>query len=182
MSLRSCLSAMAAVALALELGCCCKAPWPCGDTYYGTHCGCKYWNEWFSHKPCCCDPCDFCGDFTCSGNPYVVNGPPYTRFGELYSDGSGYSGAGSSSDPFPRPTASPTPATPDSAPAEPAPIPDSAPEATPEMSPMEELPGPTTMGPAQQHVRRMAWYGGPVDSGPRSRTLGRPPRARLFAR
>lgn len=36
-------------------------PWPCGGTWYGPSCGERYWHEWFSHKPECCEPCGCCG-------------------------------------------------------------------------------------------------------------------------
>ncbi|REK10829.1 MAG: hypothetical protein DWQ37_15420 [Planctomycetota bacterium] len=163
--------------LAVQSGCCCKTPWPCGDTYYGTQCGCKYWHWWFSHKPCCHDPCDWCGNFTCSDNPYVVTGPPYTRYGPVYSDGSGSNEPGAIGEMYPTPAGPSNPPSgvmqdvgPESQ--QPAPL------AEP---PMEELPGPSTRAP-QQGWPMTVQRGGPVDSAPRSRTLGSRPRARLFSR
>lgn len=179
MSLRFCLGVLVAVGLAVQLGCCCEAPWPCGKTYCGTQCGCKYWHWWFSHKPQCCDPCDFCGNFFGSNNPYVVSGPPYTPYGSLYSDGSGSNQPGAAGQMYPTP-AGPTPA------GEPSPDPgvldEAAPDAVPlDTVPMEELPGPITTRPRGAYPRMATRYG-PVDSPRGFRTLGKPPRTRLFSR
>jgi hypothetical protein len=173
MALRYGFWALVAALAAMQSGCCgwpLTPPWPCGNTYYGTQCGCKYWHEWFSHKPRCCDPCDTCGGFVGSTNPYVESGPPYTPYGPLYSDGSGASAAGSIGELYPTPAA-PTPA------GEPRPgvMDDVAPEAT------EELPGPTTSAPRGAQARMAGRYG-PVDSPRYSRTLGKSPRTRLFSR
>jgi hypothetical protein len=176
MSLRHSCALLVAVLL-LAPGCCClqKAPWPCGGTYYGAQCGCKYWHEWCSHKPMCCECCDECGNFTCSDNPYVVSGPPYTRFGPLYSDGRRSRGAGAIGQMYPA-SGGPTPAAPT-----PEPTPAAEPEGVLDAAPPEELPGPTTMSPGGTYPG-MANYGGPVDSPRYSRTLGKPPRTRLFTR
>jgi hypothetical protein len=148
-----------------------KTPWPCGRTYYGMQCGCLYWHEWFSHKPCCCDPCNQCGQFTASKNPYVVTGPRYTRFGEVYSDGSGSNRPGAIGELYDSPSGQqPTPARP------PAGVLD---EEGP--IPSESLPGPgptTRLRPSG----RTAMGGAMVEPMPASRTLGRPPRERLFTR
>src|SRR5262245_42892920 len=87
------------VVFAIQSGCGCmiyqKQPWPCGGTYCGNHCGCFWWHEWFSHKPCCCEPCDCCGEFCGSDNPYVKSGPPRGPIGGApYDDGSGNSAPG----------------------------------------------------------------------------------------
>jgi hypothetical protein len=149
-------------------------------------CGCFYWHEWFSHKPQCCDPCNQCGSFTCSHNPYVEAGPPYSRFGAIYSDGTGTSSSNASGRAFPPAAGGPTPA--EVPPATPTPAGETdgvfdgyAPEATPsEEMPSEELPpGPTTTMPRPV---RMTSHNGPVDSTRYSRTLGRPPRRGLFTR
>lgn len=174
MSLRFCFGALVAVGLALESGCCCWAPWPCGDTYCGTQCGCKYWHEWFSHKPHCCDPCDGCGGFAGSSNPYVEGGPPYTPYGPLYGDGSGSNAPGAAGQLYPSP-AGPTPA--GEPPAEPGVLDKAAPEA----APAEELPGATTSMPRGTYQRMAARYD-PVDSTRGFRTLGTRPRTRLFSR
>src|SRR5690606_37899217 len=140
-------------------------------TYYGCQCGCLYWHEWFSHKPCCCDPCNQCGQFTASNNPYVVTGPRYTRFGEVYSDGSGSNRPGAIGELYNGPNSGePTPA-------EPTPA---APGVMDEMGPAPAAPGgPTTMMPRS----RMAYSADQrFDSMPASRTMGRPPRTRLFTR
>jgi hypothetical protein len=178
MSLRRSLGLLVAVWLLAASGCCWlrPAPWPCGRTYYGTQCGCKYWHEWFSHKPPCCEPCDGCGNFTASHNPYVVTGPPYTRFGPLYSDGTRTSAPGSIGQMYPTP-AEPTPA--ESAPAESPPAAEEP--GVMETEPTEELPGPTTQAPPSA-VPRMTERFGPVDSPRYSRTLGKSPRTRLFFR
>jgi hypothetical protein len=166
MSLRYCLGALVIAQLAILSGCCCHAPWPCGNTYYGTQCGCYYWHEWFSHKPRCCGPCDFCGDYTESHNPYVKTGPPYTRFGPIYSDGTGSGQAGSIGQLYPTPAAG-GPA------AESGVIEDAAPMG-------EEMPGPTTSMP--RDYPRTAGNYRMVDSPGSFRTLGKPSRARLFSR
>ena len=147
----------------------CGKPWPCGNTYYGMQCSCLYWHEWFSHKPCCCDPCNQCGQFTQSRNPYVKTGPRYTRFGEVYSDGSGSNAPGAIGELYNGPQ--PTPASP--------------PEGVMENlgpTPAEELPrpgpGPTTRMPMRQASRLSDGFYSP----PASRTMGRPQRTRLFTR
>lgn len=170
MSLRFCFGALVVAALAMQSGCCCEMPWPCGKTYCGPQCGCCYWHEWFSHKPRCCDPCNTCGQFTASNNPYVKTGPPYTPYGPIYSDGSGSNRPGAAGQMYPTP-------------AGPPPSGDVSPQ--PEMmdddAPMgEELPGPTTSLPRGAYPRMAARYG-PVDSSQGSRTLGNPPRTRLFS-
>jgi hypothetical protein len=168
MSLRSFFAVLAAVLAAVQMGCCCirPAPWPCGRTYYGNQCGCFYWQEWFSHKPRCCDPCTTCGTFVGSTNPYVQAGPPYTRFGALYSDGSGQRAPGSIGELYSTP-AGPTPAEPEGV--------------MEDTAPTEELPGPSTSVPRGSSPQMTA-RGGPVDSPRYSRTLGKPPRTRLFSR
>jgi hypothetical protein len=175
------LGALVAALLAVQSGCCCwpkDPPWPCGNTYYGNQCGCKYWHEWFSHKPPCCEPCNECGHFVGSLNPYVESGPPYTRYGALYSDGSGSNAPGAIGELYPG-QSGPTPAAEPNAPSEPAEgVFD---EAAPETAPVEELPGPTTRAPRGAPPRMAGRYG-PVDSAPYSRTLGRPPRTGLFTR
>jgi hypothetical protein len=179
MSRRYCWGAIAAFSLALASGCCCHTPWPCGDTYCGTYCGCKYWHEWFSHKPRCCDPCDECGNFVGSLNPYVESGPPYTPYGPLYSNGSPTNRPRGDAAMYPTPAdpvpAEPTPATP--TPAEP---PSGVFEETQPPSGAEEMPGPSTSLPRGGQYRSASRYG-PVDSPRGSRTLGKP-RARLFFR
>jgi len=161
---------------------CGSGPWPCGDTWCGMQCGCLYWHEWFSHKPCCCDPCDCCGDYTCSRNPYVVNGPQYTRFGEVYSDGSGSNAPGAIGQMYSSPrSGQPTPAQP--TPAQPEGMLDEEGTQSPapgDMPSREELPGPTTRRPSG--YGRMASQGWPVDSRYPSRTLGGAQRTRLFTR
>jgi hypothetical protein len=162
--LRICLPLFVAAALVSQVGCC-KSPWPCGNTYYGNQCACVFMHEWFSHKPCCCDPCDQCGGFTCSNNPYVKAGPQYTRFGEVYSDGSGSNAPGAAGQLYNQPN-TPTPAAPQ-------------PGVMEDEGPQEELPGPTTSMPRS----RTAMRGRPVASPPASRTLGtQPARTRLFTR
>lgn len=157
---------LAAVALLSQAGCCHKTPWPCGDTYYGNQCGCLYLHEWFSHKPCCCDPCNQCGEFTSSNNPYVKTGPAYTRFGEVYRDGSGSNAPGAAGQLYNQPGNSPTPAAPREG-------------VIDDVGPSEELPGPTTSVPRSRAVSRYR----PVASPPASRTLGpQAGRARLFTR
>jgi hypothetical protein len=175
MSARFWFGALAGAWLAIQSGCC-NAPWPCGNTYCGTECGCIYWHEWFSHKPRCCEPCDFCGDFTESSNPYVITGPPYTRFGPLYSDGTRGSAPGAAGQYYPTP-AGPPPSGGESP--QPGMMDESAPSG-------EELPGPTTSMPRGGYQRVASGYNmqgyGPVDSPRGSRTLGKPPRTRLFSR
>jgi hypothetical protein len=153
-------------------------PWPCGRTYYGCQCGGLFWHEWFSHKPCCCDPCNQCGQFTASNNPYVVNGPRYTRFGEVYSDGSGSNRPGAIGELYNGPsTGEPTPAAPGPAPNEPAP------EMLDEMGPTPAGPsGPTTMIPRSRVTASPRSADQRFESMPPSRTMGRPPRTRLFTR
>jgi hypothetical protein len=170
MLLRYCLGALWISLMAIQSGCCCDGPWPCGKTYCGTQCGCYYWHEWFSHKPKCCDPCDFCGDFTASHNPYVKTGPPYTRFGPIYSDGTGSGQAGSIGQMYPTPAGG-GPA------GGAAPDPGMFDDASPTT---EELPGPTTSVP--RGYPRTAGNYGTVDSPGAYRTLGRQSRARLFSR
>jgi len=170
MSLRLGFLSLMLLSLCLQVGCACCGPailpgydpWPCGKTYYGSSCGCRYWHEWFSHKPQCCDPCNQCGEFTCSNNPYVKTGPPRA----VYSDGTG-SSMGSSS----KLNTSPTPARPNS----------SQPTPAQPMSVEEfESMGPTTSMPhgGQHYTARR----GSVDSSHGSRTLGNSPRTRLFSR
>ncbi len=33
----------------------------CRETFCGSGCGPKYYGEWYSDPPDCCDPCEFCG-------------------------------------------------------------------------------------------------------------------------
>lgn len=174
MSRRYGLLALLAALAAIQSGCCCfrSPPWPCGDTYYGSQCGCKYWHEWFSHKPRCCWPCNWCGHYVGSSNPYVESGPPFTPYGSIYSDGSGSNAPGAIGEMYPTPAA-PTPAG--------EPEPGVMEDAGPEGAPTEELPGPTTSVPRGAYSR-MANRSGPVDSPRYSRTLGRPPRRGLFTR
>lgn len=155
-----------------------REPWPCGKTYYGCQCGCLYWHEWFSHKPCCCDPCNWCGQFTRSSNPYVVTGPNYTRFGEVYSDGSGTNRPGAIGELYNGPTSGePTPARP--TPSRPTPA---APGVMEDMGPTPAGPsGPTTMMPRSRMASGIQ-TAGQFESMPSSRTMGRPPRTRLFTR
>jgi hypothetical protein len=69
---RLCYLVLLAVVVSSEVGCCCaRAPWPCGRMWYGCQCGELYWNEWFSHPPDCCDPCDRCARF--NGNVLPVH-------------------------------------------------------------------------------------------------------------
>ncbi len=168
---RTCFSLLLGAILIAQTGCH-RAPWPCGNTYCGMQCGCLYWHEWFSHKPCCCDPCNQCGHYVGSRNPYVKGGPHYTRFGEVYSDGSGSNAPGAVGELYnaPSPGTGPTPAQPPSGMLE-----DEGP------IPAEELPGPTTTMP-RQGAGRMAARQRLFDSAPPSRTLGSPPRTRLFTR
>ncbi len=149
-----------------------RTPWPCGRTYYGCQCGCVFWHEWFSHKPCCCEPCNQCGQFTQSNNPYVVTGPHYTRFGEVYSDGSGSNRPGAIGELYNGPNSSePTPAQPTPA----------APGVMEDMGPVPG--GPTTMMPRSRMTTAQRYdSGGQFDSTPSSRTMGRPSRTRLFTR
>jgi hypothetical protein len=74
-----------AVLLASEAGCCCC----CGPIAERTWCGCQcgevWWHEWFSHPPDCCEPCNNCGRFTRSQNPYVESGPSRASQGFAYS-------------------------------------------------------------------------------------------------
>jgi hypothetical protein len=168
-----------AALLAVQSGCCLfphEPPWPCGSKYCGNQCGCFYWHEWFSHKPPCCEPCNQCGHYFGSSNPYVTSGPPYTRFGALYSDGSGSNAPGAIGQLYPTPSG-PTPAEP--TPASPSETPTPAPGVMEDAAPAEELPGPTTSMPRGGPMR-MATR--PVDSPSYSRTLGNPPRTRLFSR
>jgi hypothetical protein len=170
MSLRFCFGALVAVGLAIQLGCCCEPPWPCGRTYCGPQCGCLYWHWWFSHKPECCESCNTCGYYFGSSNPYVQSGPPYTPYGKLYSDGSGSNQPGAIGEMYPAPTG-PTPAE--------APQSGVLDDASPRND-AEELPGPTTSMPRDRYQRTATRYR-PVDSMRGSRTLGRPSRARLFS-
>ncbi len=165
-----------ALSLALMTGCLSqvgfainKCPWPYGNTYYGCQCGCLYWHEWFSHKPCCCDPCNQCGQFTASNNPYVVTGPRYTRFGEVYSDGSGSNAPGAIGEMYNAPT-------PAQRPGQPTPA---APGVMDEMGPTPSVGpgGPTTMLPRSRMAATERY-----ESTPASRTMGRPSRTRLFTR
>jgi len=160
MSLRYGYLALIVAGLAIQSGCRCytNQPWPCGGTYCGTQCGCFYWHEWFSHKPCCCEPCDFCGNFTASSNPYVKSGPPRTPYGAVYDDGSGTSAPGAAGQLYPTP-----------AEAEPVPSP-----------PADELLPETTSAPRRSGGPSVSRV--PVESAGGSRTLGKPPRTRLFSR
>ena len=178
-------AALLGLVLVGSLGCCHRGPWPCGNTYCGPQCGFFYWHEWFSHKPRCCDPCNFCGDFVCSRNPYVKTGPPYTPYGELYSDGSGSNEPGAIGETYNAPQ-SPTPAEAeeglmdDEGPIESTPSDLFPNEVPPDRFRPEELPGPSTQ--MYRGYGRTASRYGAVDSPPVSRTLGRPSRQRLFAR
>ncbi len=185
-------TALVGLVLLGSSGCCHRGPWPCGNTYCGSQCGFFYWHEWFSHKPRCCDPCNFCGDFVCSRNPYVKTGPPYTRFGELYSDGSGSNQPGAIGEMYSTPQ-SPTPAEAaeglmdNEGPVEATPNETMPDDLFPGESPpvdrfrSEELPGPSTQLPRGGYGRTASRYG-TVDSPPPSRTLGGPSRKRIFTR
>ena len=160
-------------------------------------CGCLYWHEWFSHKPCCQDPCNCCGEYTASRNPYVVTGPRYTRFGEVYSDGSGSNAPGAIGEMYSRPgSGQPTPAQPEGLLDE-----EGGQGPSPQDRMREELPGPTTHWQGQRRTASnhgMPQYGphggygspqaygqqgyGPVDYPHPSRTLGGASRTRLFTR
>jgi hypothetical protein len=173
---------VAALSLVLLAGCLShlgygfeREPWPCGKTYYGCQCGCLFWHEWFSHKPPCCEPCNQCGQFTASNNAYVVTGPNYTRFGEVYSDGSGSSRPGAIGELYNGPSSGqPTPAQP--TPADPGVMED--------IGPTPAAPsGPTTMAPRSRTASAQSYSnGGRFESLPSSRTMGMPPRTRLFTR
>lgn len=171
---------LVAVGLASQSGCChtpfCGTmfgpPWPCGNTYYGKQCGCKYSHWWFSHKPDCCQHCDQCGYFLGSDNPYVESGPPYTPYGPLYSDGSGSNQPGAAGQLYSEPSG-PTPAEPPDE----GVLDDAAP-----LDDMQNLPMPTTSMPRRGGQRMAMRRYGPVDSIRGSRTLGRSPRTHLFSR
>jgi hypothetical protein len=47
-------------------GCCCfdqTLGKICGKKFRCHDCGERYWNEWYSDPPDCCDPCNDCGTF-----------------------------------------------------------------------------------------------------------------------
>jgi hypothetical protein len=177
MIVRACFSLILVATALVQSGQCldwfgCRAPWPCGRTYYGMQCGCLYWHEWFSHKPCCCDPCNQCGDFVGSCNPYVKNGPYYTRFGEVYRDGSGSNAPGAAGQLYnvPAPGMGPAPAQPPAGVIE-----NEGP------TPAEELPGPTTRMP-RGGGSRMTGRNGTMTPQPVYRSTAVPQRTRLFTR
>ncbi|MEX2113034.1 MAG: hypothetical protein WD845_07595 [Pirellulales bacterium] len=202
------LTGMAVVAATLS-GCCCE-PWggcyPNGMNWCGPSCGEKYWHEWFSLPPECCDPCDECGGYI---GPRLNDG--------LYSHGNDYQGWCERRDAHRHAHYNAMPAEPiqgDPSPA-PAPAPVDQPyyeNGVDEMSydapPRSKYPGrrmsyqqPAPRGPrtAQRpsmqrppaprpstqrpHTERLfsSLTEGPVDSHPASRTLARPPRTRLFS-
>jgi hypothetical protein len=77
MSLRNAFLALMAGLLVSQAGCTTfHSCWPCGDTWCGSQCGQCIWSEWFSLPPTCCDPCNCCGEFTESRNPWVRRGGP----------------------------------------------------------------------------------------------------------
>lgn len=90
MSPRSFHLALIAIVLASSTGCC-HTCWPCGDTWCDSQCGQFFWHEWFSFPPDCCEPCDCCGDFVGSRNPWVRRGPPPMGRPNGYGDGYGES-------------------------------------------------------------------------------------------
>ncbi len=173
---RYCLGLLLGVLLAGQSGCCCFN-WDFGHgpagplwtrTWCGPQCGGVVWSEWFSFPPLCDDPCDCCGEFACSDNPYVLNGPTEGRFGPIYDDGSGRSRSTARSQ-GPQSRATPTPA------ARPTPAPTPAGEMP--APPVEELPSaePTTAVESDAFGNVVS-YDEAVDSPRPLRTVRKPRR------
>lgn len=116
---RNCMGLLLGVLLACQTGCCSLhcldfGHGPAGPlwtrTWCGPQCGEIFWSEWFSCPPLCCDPCNDCGDFTCSDNPYVLNGPTESMYGPIYDDGVRAPGSKKYAAPRTAPGPQPTPA------------------------------------------------------------------------
>ena len=156
-----------AVVLATQVGCTtCHSCWPCGDTWCGSQCGQCIWSEWYSMPPKCCDPCDCCGNFVASRNPWVRRGGPpmgrpcnqgmgngggagYCDAGMDYGDGGYSDGMGSADATYTEGNDSQGPA------------------------PAEELPhAPPGAGMVRDEFGQTAGYSRPVDSPAASRRLG----------
>jgi len=167
---RTCFGLLLALLLAVQSGCCCLSclDWghgPAGPlwtrTWCGPQCGEIFWSEWFSIPPLCDDPCNDCGDFTCSNNPYVLSGPTEWEYGPIYDDGVRAHGAARQTS-SPHRSGSPAKSAPRNTPT-PAKAPES--EVSPDAPPVEELPSmePTT-STRQNEFEHTVSQPEPVDS------------------